>query len=377
MIDEKIELNLIGKILTLMRAILIFLSTYGLFFLFLFYEDKLEYYRDKLDGISWLFFCLGLVCIPFICLYLALSNNIDQWIDRNFGRKVIYEVPDEPMETNHNSSGNSSQYTYKNSSGHSYSGASLNTTDKTSNTSAALSFSTSPALHDYKDLLSLEIKQALKSLEKKGVDWASLINKTDDERENLFIKELGNKKIGKAANEQFNYTDVYPTREKGLKTLINEAEIGEEYIKENLRNELKSFEGILPQNKFQHVLERIEFFEEEKRRKDNHIKYEGRLSNKDIKAIKEHLGYVCMGCGLDPVKKYGETMKNILEAHHKTPFSELEEGESRIVKPDDFLILCPTCHRMIHKLSSPDDLEGLKKLLSKNNENSRKWFFES
>ena len=70
-------------------------------------------------------------------------------------------------------------------------------------------------------------------------------------------------------------------------------------------------------------------------------------------------------------------MKNILEAHHKTPFSELEEGKSRIVKPDDFLILCPTCHRMIHKLSSPDDLEGLKKLLSKNNENSRKWFFES
>lgn len=75
-------------------------------------------------------------------------------------------------------------------------------------------------------------------------------------------------------------------------------------------------------------------------------------------------GLICEGCGLDPAKHYGftgPTNRVPLDVHHSKPIRELAEGESRRYKvPDDFLVLCPTCHRMIHKQADPSDLVSLR-----------------
>lgn len=53
----------------------------------------------------------------------------------------------------------------------------------------------------------------------------------------------------------------------------------------------------------------------------------------------------CHACGLQPARKYGV---EVIEAHHRKPLSECQA--SRIPDPDDFDLLCPSCHRAIHRM---------------------------
>lgn len=75
----------------------------------------------------------------------------------------------------------------------------------------------------------------------------------------------------------------------------------------------------------------------------------------------------CECCGLDPKRDYGYTgadENTPLDVHHAAPLRGLAEGETRrYTIPDDFLVLCPTCHRMIHKQDDPSDLRLLKSRL--------------
>jgi hypothetical protein len=65
----------------------------------------------------------------------------------------------------------------------------------------------------------------------------------------------------------------------------------------------------------------------------------------------EHGGeYCCKVCGDKPGIRYGV---RVIDAHHIKPISETE-GEYQ-VRPQDFLIVCPNCHRAIHRL---DDFGG-------------------
>lgn len=219
-----------------------------------------------------------------------------------------------------------------------------------------------------------KLNGAIKKLEKHGISWDMLVNHmTDEERENLFTKYFGNAEEGKLANLKFNETVAYPARKSTLQEMIQETKYDDNSEKEKFIKKLDICGGMLSDEQFQSFAKEIQTFQEKKRRRDNHIKYEGRLNNKDIKAIKEYLGYTCMACGLDPIKEYGEDKKGIMEAHHKNPYSEMNEGEIREVKPDDFFILCPNCHKLIHKLDSPNDLEELKKLV-KNKKTSKSWW---
>ncbi len=74
---------------------------------------------------------------------------------------------------------------------------------------------------------------------------------------------------------------------------------------------------------------------------------------------------ICECCGLDPKRDYsydGPPEKTPLDVHHATPLMHLREGETRRYQiPDDFLVLCPTCHRMIHKQSNASDVEFLQR----------------
>lgn len=75
-------------------------------------------------------------------------------------------------------------------------------------------------------------------------------------------------------------------------------------------------------------------------------------------------GLKCEGCGLEPIKHYNYQgpVKNIpLDVHHAKPIRELSEGETRRYNiPEDFLVLCPTCHRVIHKQHDKADVEQLR-----------------
>lgn len=76
---------------------------------------------------------------------------------------------------------------------------------------------------------------------------------------------------------------------------------------------------------------------------------------------------ICECCGLDPKRDYGfigPFHETPLDVHHSAPLHGLSEGETRRYRiPDDFMVLCPTCHRMIHKIDAPSDLSRLKKKL--------------
>ena len=78
-------------------------------------------------------------------------------------------------------------------------------------------------------------------------------------------------------------------------------------------------------------------------------------------------GNRCEACGFEPkihVAFHDPNDASPLEVHHAKPLYHLSEGESRRYKiPDDFLVLCPTCHRLIHKQDDPADLEVLKSKL--------------
>lgn len=73
---------------------------------------------------------------------------------------------------------------------------------------------------------------------------------------------------------------------------------------------------------------------------------------------------ICECCGLDPKRDYGfsgPVHETPLDVHHAVPLFGLAEGETRRYKiPDDFMVLCPTCHRMLHKIDAPSDLSRLK-----------------
>ena len=60
---------------------------------------------------------------------------------------------------------------------------------------------------------------------------------------------------------------------------------------------------------------------------------------------KAHGRLFCEACGFDFQVKYGSLGKDFIEAHHVTP---LTEGP-RTTRPDDLLMLCPNCHRMVHR----------------------------
>jgi hypothetical protein len=54
---------------------------------------------------------------------------------------------------------------------------------------------------------------------------------------------------------------------------------------------------------------------------------------------------VCEICKIIPEKKYS---LDLVEAHHRVPLSELKKSTK--VKPSDFAMLCPNCHRAVHKV---------------------------
>lgn len=66
----------------------------------------------------------------------------------------------------------------------------------------------------------------------------------------------------------------------------------------------------------------------------------------------------CEVCGFDFYETYGELGKGFIEAHHRIPLSEID-GETT-TKLKDLALVCPNCHRMLHKAIDNLSVDELK-----------------
>lgn len=67
----------------------------------------------------------------------------------------------------------------------------------------------------------------------------------------------------------------------------------------------------------------------------------------------------CEGCRLDMIDRYCFP-EPIIDCHHLCPLSELD-GKERQTTLDDLALLCPSCHRAIHKQEDCSDLNELRR----------------
>jgi len=58
-------------------------------------------------------------------------------------------------------------------------------------------------------------------------------------------------------------------------------------------------------------------------------------------------------CGKRLVDLYGEVGDGYIEAHHLTPFADLDGRPTELDPATDFAVVCPDCHRMIHRRREP------------------------
>lgn len=82
--------------------------------------------------------------------------------------------------------------------------------------------------------------------------------------------------------------------------------------------------------------------------------------------VKRALGTRCMGCEFELGELYGAAAKGVADAHHLVPLSSL--GDGTVVRFDpkrDFAVLCPNCHRAIHRMPDPSDLNALRAEIAK------------
>lgn len=85
-------------------------------------------------------------------------------------------------------------------------------------------------------------------------------------------------------------------------------------------------------------------------------------NTKLVKQVKAELGSTCQGCGVALSSTYGEIGAGFIEAHHLTPLAQAPDNGIELTSKD-FAVLCPTCHRIIHRLGCPS-LEKLQRVVN-------------
>ena len=82
-------------------------------------------------------------------------------------------------------------------------------------------------------------------------------------------------------------------------------------------------------------------------------------SRKLAQEAKQFHGTRCQvpACGKDLSEIYGDLANGYIEAHHLTPFASLEGRPTELDPRTDFAVVCPDCHRIIHRRTEPYSLE--------------------
>lgn len=69
----------------------------------------------------------------------------------------------------------------------------------------------------------------------------------------------------------------------------------------------------------------------------------------------------CEVCGFDFNEKYGSYGMGFIEAHHKLPVAEMQEGD--VTKIEDLVMLCSNCHSMVHYKREWLTIDELKQII--------------
>lgn len=78
---------------------------------------------------------------------------------------------------------------------------------------------------------------------------------------------------------------------------------------------------------------------------------------------KQHGKLYCEVCGFNFEETYGKLGEDFIEGHHTIPVSKIPEGYK--TKPEDIVLLCSNCHKMIHRKRPWLSRDKLKTLLKK------------
>jgi hypothetical protein len=77
--------------------------------------------------------------------------------------------------------------------------------------------------------------------------------------------------------------------------------------------------------------------------------------------LKTHGRIFCEVCDFDFEQRYGTRGTNFCEVHHTIPVSEMSPGHQTSL--NELAIVCPNCHRIIHRERPWLTMEALKKIL--------------
>ncbi|MHB1675847.1 MAG: HNH endonuclease [Acidobacteriaceae bacterium] len=75
-------------------------------------------------------------------------------------------------------------------------------------------------------------------------------------------------------------------------------------------------------------------------------------------------GVVCIVCGFDFERTYGEIGSGFIHVHHLNSLAETK-GQYKVNPRTDLRPVCPNCHEMLHKNKPPFSIEELKARVSK------------
>ena len=89
--------------------------------------------------------------------------------------------------------------------------------------------------------------------------------------------------------------------------------------------------------------------------------YERDLKARD-KSIAYH-GCYCAVCGFDFEATYGDVGKGVIEVHHITSLSQINQ-EYKVNPVEDLIPVCSNCHTIIHKRKPPYDIKETRGLLN-------------
>lgn len=82
------------------------------------------------------------------------------------------------------------------------------------------------------------------------------------------------------------------------------------------------------------------------------------------RALAEYGRLACACCSFDFQDAYGEVGNGFIEAHHAVPLSTLGP-EGGTTRPEDLLLVCSNCHRMLHRRRPWLTASNIKKLIRK------------